>query len=96
MKIIISESQHRLLRRMGLYGEYLRECLYWNDPCEYSRYYQYRRIVINESLARLVTSEQLLNVFKTVLEIDAFKENVLIPLFDDLIKNYYDSFQDKC
>ena len=96
MKIIISESQHSLLRRMDLFETYLEEILPFNDPCEYVHYNQYRRVIFNEALGMILAREQLYNVFNTIDDVDNFRDNVLIPLFDGRIREHYDSFQDKC
>jgi hypothetical protein len=96
MRIIITESQHSLLRRLDLFGTYLDESLFYNDPCEYSRYEQYKRVVINETLGVIIAREQLNNVFNRIDDVDNFRDNILIPLFEDRIKEHYHSFDGKC
>ena len=96
MKIIITESQHSLLRRMNLFGTYLEEILPFNDPCDYVHYKQYRRVVIHETLGMFLDREQLSNVFKTIDDVDNFRDNVLIPMFDGRIREHYDSFEEIC
>jgi len=81
---------------MDLFGTYLDESLFYNDPCEYSRYSQYKRVVINETLGVIIAREQLTNVFKTTEDVDNFRDNVLMPMFDDRIRKHYDSFEGKC
>jgi hypothetical protein len=44
----------------------------------------------------ILTREQLNNVFKTIDEVDDFRDNVLIPMFDGRIREHYDSFEEIC
>ena len=96
MKYIITESQHSLLRRMNLFETYLEEILPFNDPCDYAHYKQYRRVVIHETLGMILSREKLNNVFKTIDDVDNFRDNVLIPFFDGRIREHYDFFEEIC
>ena len=96
MKIIITESQYDLIRRLETITPIVIETLSWNDPCEYSRFEQYNRIVINEVISNMIARYQLEKSFRTIKEVDDFRTNVMNPLFGKMIKDHYDSFNDLC
>ena len=96
MKIIITESQYDLIRRLETITPILSEILLRNDPCEYSRFEQYNRIVINEVISNMIARYQLEKSFKTIKEVDDFRTNVMNPLFGKMIKDHYDSFDSIC
>jgi hypothetical protein len=93
MKIIITESQHSFIRRMELIDSAIDRALYVNDPCEYSRFEQYQRIVLNMAIEDVVYSENMLS--SPPKERIEFKDNI-IPLFYDKIRAYYDLFEEDC
>jgi hypothetical protein len=93
---IIKESDHTLLRRLGSFRDILEESLQFNDPCEYSRYEQYKRTVISYAVGIILVREKIKSPFKSVKQFDNFRDNVLYPLFEDRIKEHYHSFDGKC
>jgi len=96
MKILLTENQHTLIRRVGKVSEKIDESLKDNDPCEYSRYEQYIRTVINGAISMMVHDEGLEgHPFDKLNANDFFNfRDKLIPLFSEKIKNYYDQFDD--
>jgi hypothetical protein len=96
MKIIITESQNDLLRRLGVINNILDEIIKSHDPCEYSRYEQYKRIVANQTIDTFIFRENLWLSIKTPQEYNEFKSDIFFPYFEEKIKEYYDSFDDKC
>jgi hypothetical protein len=96
MKILITESQYSLLRRLDLFIPVVQEVMLYEDPCEYSRFEQYKRIVIRSSLGIMMNREKLSYYFPTTRSFNEFRENTLPPFLHDQIKEYYDSFEGKC
>ena len=96
MKIIITESQYTLLRRLDLFIPVLQEVMLSEDPCEYSRFEQYKRFVIQESLGVMFRKMEPGFYFPTIISYNEFRENILFPFLHDQIKEYYDSFEGKC
>lgn len=93
MKIIITESQHNLIRRISQIEDKINPSLMRNDPCEYSRYEQYRRIVINDAISMMTEDgNQNLHSFNNLSINDVFNfRDQLIPLFDEKIRDHYDN-----
>ena len=93
MKIIITESQHSFIRRMELIDSAIDRALYVNDPCEYSRFEQYQRIVLNMALEEVIHSEKM--AVSHPKETFEFRDNIM-SLFYDKIRAYYDLFEEDC
>ena len=85
MKIVITESQRNLLRRIGLIKEAVHLALQKSDPCEYSRFNQYKRIVMNDSISSVIETSQ---TEFTLSELIKFRDEIL-PMFEDEIRGYY-------
>jgi hypothetical protein len=97
MKYIITESQYNsLIRRLEIFRTTLEEVLIYNDPCEYRRIDQYKRVVMNELIGYVLGREQIQTPFNTIKQIDEFRDAVLYPMFEDRIVNYYNEFNEKC
>ena len=93
MKILLNENQHNLIRRIGLVEDVIGTSLMENDPCEYSRYEQYRRVVINDAISMMFQKEdQTSHSFDNLSANDIFNfRDQIIPLFDEKIRNHYDN-----
>lgn len=93
MKILITENQRSLIRRISLVGDKINPSLMRNDPCEYSRYEQYRRIVVNDAISMMTQDEdQNSHSFDNLSANDLFNfRDQLIPLFDEKIRDHYDN-----
>lgn len=96
MKIIITESQYILLRRLEMFIPALYEVFDFTDPCEYSRYEQYKRTVVTQTLGYVISRERLHDSFSSVREMDDFRDNVLGPFLEDTIREHYDYYEDIC
>ena len=64
-----------------------------NDACEYSRYEQYRRVVINDAISMMTQDEDgNSHSFDNLSANDLFNfRDQLIPLFDEKIRDHYDN-----
>jgi hypothetical protein len=93
MKILITETHHNLIRRIGRVENKIGTSLMENDPCEYSRYEQYRRVVINNAILMMTHDEdQTSHSFDNLSASDIFNfRDRIIPLFDEKIRDHYDS-----
>lgn len=93
MKILITENQRSLIRRISLVGDKINPSLMRNDPCEYSRYEQYRRIVVNDAISMMTQDEDgNSHSFDNLSANDLFNfRDQLIPLFDEKIRDHYDN-----
>lgn len=87
MNYIITESQQSLIRRMKSIEDEIHVSLEENDPCEYSRFEQYMRIVINEAISNVISDENV--YFNNSKEIFDFRDKIT-PLFEEQIRDYYD------
>lgn len=96
MKILITESQRSLIRRISRVEDKIGVSLMRNDACEYSRYEQYRRVVINDAISMMTHDEdQGRYSFHNLSASDIFNfRDQLIPLFDERIRNHYDKYGD--
>ena len=97
MKIVLNENQHILVRRIGRVEDKIGTSLMENDPCEYSRYEQYRRVVINDAISMMTHDEdQTSHSFDNLSASDIFNfRDQIIPLFDEKIKNHYEKYGDR-
>lgn len=93
MKILITENQRSLIRRISLVEDKINPSLMRNDPCEYSRYEQYRRVVVNDAISMMTQDEdQTSHSFDNLSANDLFNfRDQLIPLFDEKIRDHYDN-----
>jgi len=93
MKILLNENQHNLIRRIGRVEDVIGTSLMENDPCEYSRYEQYRRVVINDAISMMFQKEdQTSHSFDNLSANDIFNfRDQIIPLFDEKIRNHYNN-----
>ena len=96
MKILITESQRSLIRRISQVGDKIGVSLMRNDVCEYSRYEQYRRVVINDAISMMTNDEEQGRYsFHNLSASDIINfRDQLIPLFDERIRNHYDKYGD--
>ncbi len=96
MKILLNENQHNLVRRIGRVEDKIGLSLMRNDACEYSRYEQYRRVVINDAISMMTHDEDRSTYsFDNLSASDLFNfRDQLIPLFDERIRNHYDKYGD--
>lgn len=88
MKIIITESQRDLIRRIGLIKKSVEEALLNNDPCEYSRFNQYKKFVMNDAISSVVEND---NVEFTLSKLITFRDQI-IHMFENQIREYYDKY----
>ena len=97
MKIVLNENQYILVRRIGRVEDKIGTSLMENDPCEYSRYEQYRRVVINDAISMMTHDEdQTSHSFDNLSASDIFNfRDQIIPLFDEKIKNHYEKYGDR-
>ena len=96
MKILITENQRSLIRRISRVGDKIGLSLMRNNVCEYSRYEQYRRVVINDAISMMTHDEEEGRYpFYNLSANDLFNfRDQIIPLFDEKIRNHYDKYGD--
>jgi hypothetical protein len=91
------DYQLMIRRRMSDITEIVENVLDDSDPCEYSRFNQYKRFIYNNVMHGVFYYSTVLQSQKIEFqkeEIEKFKDDLLkvMSLFDDMIRKYYDTY----
>lgn len=96
MKIIITESQHILKRRLEMFVPVVYQVMRREDPCNYGNFERYKINMLFETIYIINKREGFLKEFPSDRSYKDFMENILSPFLHDIIKEYYDSCVGKC